>query len=120
MRILAVSIGFATRGHVPFASTFATFFTRAADQIRVAVAVAAAICLVSSFALGVVPGFLHLLAVVSAYSYDLALKSTMVSWLPFAVSFGVLPAVVSTAATDRPGPGLLHIHHDLRRNRRRR
>ena len=25
-----------TRGHVPFASTFATFFTRAADQIRVA------------------------------------------------------------------------------------
>ena len=34
--LVAVAIGFATRGHVPFASTFATFFTRAADQIRVA------------------------------------------------------------------------------------
>jgi len=34
--LVAVAMGFATRGHVPFASTFATFFTRAADQIRVA------------------------------------------------------------------------------------
>ena len=34
--LVAVSVGVATRGHVPFASTFATFFTRAADHIRVA------------------------------------------------------------------------------------
>ena len=34
--LVAVATGYATRGHVPFASTFATFFTRAADQIRVA------------------------------------------------------------------------------------
>jgi transketolase len=34
--LVAVSVGFGTRGHVPFASTFATFFTRAADHIRVA------------------------------------------------------------------------------------
>ncbi len=34
--LVAVSVGFATRGHVPFASTFAAFFTRAADHIRVA------------------------------------------------------------------------------------
>jgi transketolase len=34
--LVAVAVGFATRGHIPFASTFATFFTRAADQIRVA------------------------------------------------------------------------------------
>jgi len=34
--LVAVAIGYGTRGHVPFASTFATFFTRAADQIRVA------------------------------------------------------------------------------------
>jgi transketolase len=34
--LVAVAIGFGARGHVPFASTFATFFTRAADQIRVA------------------------------------------------------------------------------------
>jgi transketolase len=34
--IVGVSTGFAARGKVPFASTFATFFTRAFDQIRVA------------------------------------------------------------------------------------
>jgi transketolase len=34
--LVAVAVGFGTRGHIPFASTFATFFTRAADQIRVA------------------------------------------------------------------------------------
>jgi transketolase len=34
--LVSVAVGFGTRGHVPFASTFATFFTRAADQIRVA------------------------------------------------------------------------------------
>ena len=34
--LVAVAIGFGTRGKVPFASTFATFFTRAFDQIRVA------------------------------------------------------------------------------------
>jgi transketolase len=34
--LVAVAIGFGTRGKVPFASTFATFFARAYDQIRVA------------------------------------------------------------------------------------
>jgi len=34
--LVAVAVGFGTRGKVPFASTFATFFTRAFDQIRVA------------------------------------------------------------------------------------
>jgi len=34
--MVGVATGFGTRGKVPFASTFATFFTRAADQIRVA------------------------------------------------------------------------------------
>jgi transketolase len=34
--MVGVATGFATRGKVPFASTFACFFTRACDQIRVA------------------------------------------------------------------------------------
>jgi transketolase len=34
--LVGVATGFGTRGKAPFASTFATFFTRAADQIRVA------------------------------------------------------------------------------------
>ena len=34
--MVGVATGFATRGKIPFASTFATFFTRAFDQVRVA------------------------------------------------------------------------------------
>jgi transketolase len=34
--LVAVAVGFSTRGFVPFASTFACFFTRAYDHIRVA------------------------------------------------------------------------------------
>ncbi|HWX22914.1 MAG TPA: transketolase [Candidatus Binatia bacterium] len=34
--MVGVATGFSTRGKVPFASTFATFFTRAFDQVRVA------------------------------------------------------------------------------------
>jgi len=34
--LVAVAVGFGTRGKVPFASTFACFMTRAYDQIRVA------------------------------------------------------------------------------------
>ena len=34
--LVGVATGFGARGKVPFASTFAAFFTRAADQIRVA------------------------------------------------------------------------------------
>ena len=34
--MVGVAVGYAARGHVPFASTFAAFFTRAADQIRMA------------------------------------------------------------------------------------
>jgi 4-hydroxybenzoate polyprenyltransferase len=71
-------------------------------SIRVAGAVAVVVCVVSSFALGLLPGFLHLVAVGSAYSYDLWLKSTLVSWLPFVVSFGLLPAVVTTALPGHP------------------
>jgi transketolase len=34
--MVGVATGFSTRGKVPFASTFATFFTRSFDQVRVA------------------------------------------------------------------------------------
>jgi 4-hydroxybenzoate polyprenyltransferase len=70
---------------------------------------AAVICVVASLALGVLPGLLHLAAVVSAYTYDLRLKSTIVSWLPFAVSFGLLPCVVTTTLATHPFPSPLII-----------
>jgi transketolase len=46
--LVAVAVGFGTRGKVPFASTFATFFTRAFDHIRVAGISAANLKLVGS------------------------------------------------------------------------
>ena len=50
-----------------------------------------------SLALGLAAGSAHLVAVASAWAYNLHLKGTAVSWLPFAVSFGLLPVVVTLA-----------------------
>ncbi|GAB6898504.1 UbiA family prenyltransferase [Kineosporia succinea] len=44
-------------------------------------------------------GFLHLIAVLSAISYNAGLKSTVLSPLPYLVSFGLLPAIASLAVT---------------------
>lgn len=70
-----------------------------------AAAVTAALgCVALSFALGVVPGVLHVLAVASAWSYNAGIKATAASPLPYAVSFGLLPAIVATALPGTPAP----------------
>jgi 4-hydroxybenzoate polyprenyltransferase len=59
-------------------------------------AAAAAVATVPlSLALGVAAGTAHVVAVASAWAYNLHLKRTVLSWLPFAVSFGLLPVVVT-------------------------
>lgn len=71
------------------------------STVRRCVAVAGAICVASSLACGVVPGLVHLLAGVgSALAYNLVLKSTPMSWLPYTVAFGSLPVVVSLTVVD--------------------
>ena len=50
-----------------------------------------------SLACGWAAGVVHLLAVASAWAYNLWLKSTVWSWLPYAFSFGALVAFVSLA-----------------------
>lgn len=45
-------------------------------------------------------GFAHLLAVASAVAYNFRLKSTTISFLPFAFSFGLLPVII-LGATGR-------------------
>jgi len=42
----------------------------------------------------------HLVALVSAWAYNMGLKSTAVSVLPFVVSFGLLPSLVTLSAAD--------------------
>jgi transketolase len=49
-QLIAAAVGFGVRGYRPFASTFAAFFTRAYDFIRMAAISQANICLVGSHA----------------------------------------------------------------------
>jgi 4-hydroxybenzoate polyprenyltransferase len=48
-----------------------------------------------SIANGTAAGIAHLAAVLSAWLYNLTFKQTVLSWLPYAVSFGLLPAFLS-------------------------
>ncbi len=48
-----------------------------------------------SVANGTVAGIAHIAAVLSAWSYNFWFKRTVLSWLPYAVSFGLLPAFLS-------------------------
>lgn len=57
----------------------------------------AALTVVASLALGAEAGLAHLVFVTSGWLYNAALKRTPASVLPFMVSFGLLPAVVTLA-----------------------
>jgi 4-hydroxybenzoate polyprenyltransferase len=73
-----------------------------ARTVGVGAAVAATLCVPASLALGWRPGLAHLVAVASAWAYNFVLKPTPLSWLPFALSFGLLPVVVALALPGHP------------------
>jgi 4-hydroxybenzoate polyprenyltransferase len=60
-----------------------------------------------SVALGARAGAAHLVAVGGAWLYDVGLKSTTASPLPYAVSFGLLPVVIAGTLPGAPRPRLL-------------
>lgn len=64
-------------------------------------------CAAASWAVGAVPGTVHVVAVASAWAYNLGLKRTAASWVPYAVSFGLLPAFLVLAAGGTPPPALI-------------
>ncbi|CAM5785812.1 UbiA family prenyltransferase [Cellulomonas persica] len=68
--------------------------------VRTAAFVAAAACVVLSFALGPAAGVVHVVAVASAWAYNAGLKATPWSWAPYALSFGLLPSVATLALDD--------------------
>lgn len=68
--------------------------------VRTAALVAAVATVVLSFALGLAAGAVHVLVVASGWSYNAGLKRTRWSVVPFMVSFGLLPAVVTLALPD--------------------
>jgi protoheme IX farnesyltransferase len=75
-----------------------------ARTVGFATAVTAAACVPLSLACGVWAGVLHLVAVAAGWAYDLGLKSTPVSVLPYIVCFGLLPAFVVVALPGSPAP----------------
>jgi 4-hydroxybenzoate polyprenyltransferase len=69
-----------------------------ATVVRAAVVVAGVLCVLLSLACGAASAAVHLLlGVGSGWAYNLGLKRTAWSALPYAVAFGALPAVVTLA-----------------------
>ncbi|WP_432149646.1 UbiA family prenyltransferase [Streptomyces sp. bgisy029] len=62
-----------------------------------AAAVAGALCVPLSMTCGLLAGTVHLAAVAAAWLYNLRLKATALSWLPYAVGFAALPSLVTLA-----------------------
>jgi 4-hydroxybenzoate polyprenyltransferase len=71
--------------------------------------VALGCCAGASAALGVRPGLALLVVAACGWAYDLLLKPTVASPLPYAVAFGTLPAVATLAAEPPwwPAAGIL-------------
>lgn len=67
----------------------------APDTVIFAIACAVLLVVPLSIANGTVAGIAHLLFVASAWAYDLGMKKSFLSWLPYAVAFGLLPAFLS-------------------------
>ncbi len=65
--------------------------------VRTACAVAVLLAVGLSLACGPVAGVLHLGLVAAGWAYNLGLKATALSWLPYAVAFGGLPVFVHLA-----------------------
>ncbi|MFF1839638.1 UbiA family prenyltransferase [Streptomyces sp. NPDC058231] len=72
--------------------------------VAVAACSALALCVPLSLANGPAAGAAHLAGVAAAWSYNLGVKRTPLSWLPYALAFGLLPAFVTLALPGRPWP----------------
>lgn len=73
---------------------------------RLAIAALVLTVPLSVLAAGPLGGSAHVVAVLSAWAYDLRLKTTVLSWLPYAVSFGLVPAYVTLGLTPATIPPL--------------
>ena len=72
--------------------------------VRAAAVGALGLCVPLSFLSGWAAGTVHLVAVAAAWGYDLGLKATRASWLPYALAFGLLPAFVTLGLPGAPLP----------------
>ena len=72
--------------------------------VVVACAAAVALCVPLSFANGWRAGLAHLVSVAGGWAYNVGLKRTVLSFLPYAVSFGLLPAFIALGLDGAPSP----------------
>lgn len=72
--------------------------------VAVAVVVAGVAAIALTLPFGPAATLAHLVALASAWGYDLGLKATAASVLPYAVSFGLLPAIVTLGEPGSPWP----------------
>ncbi|MFF7249086.1 UbiA family prenyltransferase [Embleya sp. NPDC008237] len=75
-----------------------------AERVALAAGSALVLCLPLSYASGPAAGTAHVVGVAAAWTYDLGVKGTAWSWLPYAVGFGSLPAFVAFGLPGRPAP----------------
>ena len=75
-----------------------------AGAVGTAAVAAVVLCVPLSLLSGLAAGAAHLLAVASGWAYDLGVKAGAASVLPYAVSFGLLPAFVTLGLPGHPLP----------------
>lgn len=72
--------------------------------VGTAAVLAGMLCVPLSLAFGLLAGWLHLVAVAAGWAYDLGLKATRASPVPYVVGFGLLPVFVVVGAPGAPAP----------------
>lgn len=77
-----------------------------ADVVVRSATIALIFCIPLSFASGLAAGAIHLSAVAAAVAYNVGLKSTLASAVPYAYAFGALPAFVTLGLAGSPAPPL--------------
>jgi 4-hydroxybenzoate polyprenyltransferase len=75
-----------------------------ATTVRRAALIALLVCIPLSLASGWRAGLVHLVAVGAAWAYNLGLKATVLSPVPYIVAFGLLPAFVTLGKAGHPLP----------------
>lgn len=76
--------------------------TVTARLLRGAAGAAVVVSVLASLPTGALAAGTHLVAVAAGWAYNLGLKATAASWLPYALAFALLPGFVVLAL---PGPG---------------
>ncbi|MFF6776464.1 UbiA family prenyltransferase [Streptomyces sp. NPDC012637] len=64
------------------------------------------VCVPLSLGCGLLAGTVHLGGVAAGWTYNLWLKRTVLSWLPYTAAFGLLPAFLTLALPGSPWPPL--------------